>query len=273
MDFRRIEMIFIAIFIALDIYLFMSLSGSQTTNSASITNRSQTSQILKDLKDDQITVNRLSNQKRESYYLASRQADQTGLEVASAKLTGQTASFDKSRLTLTSVLDKPLSYKKGRASSAINAFLKDGNNVYQADQYRYSKALSSNQQAVYVQKVPGGQMMDEHGQLIFTLDNGQISQYTQTYINKVQILREKEMTKISAQGSVVDLYTDNEIPNNSKILWVQLGYSALLDANSSTVYVPTWQIAIENKSTKNVVVKRINAFTGTLIKNRDEVTS
>ena len=113
--------------------------------------------------------------------------------------------------------------------------------------------------------------MDEHGQLVFLIEDGQINQYTQTYANKIQILREKEMTKVSAKEAVIDLYTDNEIPNNSKVSWVKLGYSALLDANSSTVYVPVWQVAIENKNSKSVVVKRINAFTGALMKNRSDV--
>jgi len=271
MDFRRIEMIFIAIFIALDIYLFASLKGSQTITSTAITSGSQTSQIMKDLKDDQISVKKLSKRRTDGYYLASRQKDQTLLETASAKLTGQTVSFDKARMTLTSELDKPLTYKKENQRLAVAAFMKEPDNVIQAEDYRYSHALSSDQQVVYVQKVPGGQIMDEHGQLIFTLEDGQISHYTQTYTNKIQVLREKESTKVTAQDAVIDLYTDNEIPNNSRIMWVKLGYSALLDANSSTVYVPAWQVAIENKNSKSVVVKRISAFTGALMKNRSEI--
>lgn len=271
MDFRRIEMIFIAIFIALDIYLFVSLKDNQAVNSSSITNNSQTSQILKDLKDDQITVKRLSKAKREGYYLASRQKDQTKLEAASRQLTNQTLHFDGAHKTLTSQLDKPLTYKKNQQLAAVEAFMKNGTNIALADQYEYSHELSSDQQVVFVQKVPGGIMMDDHGQLVFTIEDGQISQYTQSYVNKIQILREKEATKVTAQEAVIDLYTDNEIPNNSKVTWVQLGYSALLDANSSTVYVPVWQVAIENKNSKSVVVKRINAFTGALMKNRSEV--
>ncbi|KRM24224.1 yycH family protein [Latilactobacillus graminis DSM 20719] len=264
-------MIFIAIFIALDIYLFASLKGSQTITSTAITSSSQTSQIMKDLKDDQISVKRLSNRRMDGYYLASRQKDQTLLETASAALTGQTVSFDKARMTLTSELDKPLNYHKGKQRLVTDAFMKDKSHIIRAGDYQYSHALSSDQQLVYIQKVPGGQMMDEHGQLVFTLEDGQISHYTQTYTNKIRVLREKESTKVTAQDAVIDLYTDNEIPNNTRIMWVKLGYSALLDANSSTVYVPAWQVAIENKNSKSVVVKRINAFTGALMKNRSEV--
>ncbi|KRL59187.1 two-component system regulatory protein YycI [Latilactobacillus fuchuensis] len=271
MDFRRIEMIFIAIFIALDIYLFISLKDNQAVSSTAITSGSQTSQILKDLKDDQITVKPLSNAKEDGYYLASRQKDQTKLATSSQQLTNQVVSFDKTQKTLISELDKPLTYRKNHALLAVKAFMKSNNNVVLADQYRYSPELSSDQQVVFVQKVPGGVMMDEHGQLVFLIEDGQINQYTQTYANKIQILREKEMTKVSAKEAVIDLYTDNEIPNNSKVSWVKLGYSALLDANSSTVYVPVWQVAIENKNSKSVVVKRINAFTGALMKNRSDV--
>jgi hypothetical protein len=40
----------------------------------------------------------------------------------------------------------------------------------------------------------------------------------------------------------------------------------LLSTDEGAVYVPTWVIGIKNKNSANIEVKRINAFSGVLIK-------
>jgi hypothetical protein len=49
-----------------------------------------------------------------------------------------------------------------------------------------------------------------------------------------------------------------------------LAYSYLLDAKGSTVYVPAWYIGVKNRATGNVTVKRVNAITRTVMKNRND---
>ncbi|WP_054726585.1 two-component system regulatory protein YycI [Paucilactobacillus hokkaidonensis] len=69
------------------------------------------------------------------------------------------------------------------------------------------------------------------------------------------------------------LYQHNEIPNNSTIKWAKLGYTKLLSLKGNTVYIPTWVIHIQTKNTGGSQTKRINAFTGTLVKADTDLTN
>lgn len=272
MDFRRLEMIFIAIFIALDIYLAVALlQNRQSVLTNNVTQTSQTQQALKDMQTDKITLGKLDNKKPSGYYLASRVNDQTRLESLSKNLTDQTIHYDEQHHILTSEFKKALAVKKADMVETLTTFMANGNNVLLGDQYEYDADLSSDTQVVFVQKVPGGVILDDIGQLIFKLENNQIVGYTQTYINNPVVLREKQKIKVGAKDAVVELYIDNEIPENSRIKWIKLGYTPLLNAKGSTIYIPAWYVAIENKSSKNTTIKRLNAFTRALMKTHNEI--
>ena len=105
--------------------------------------------------------------------------------------------------------------------------------------------------------------------LTFNLSNGVITGYTQTYLPKVTVLREKQTT-ISAKEAVSLLYTTGDLPQNSKIVWCQFGYSELMDVRGSIIYVPVWNVMIQRKGTKNETLKRVNALTKTVIKNSSD---
>jgi regulatory protein YycI of two-component signal transduction system YycFG len=98
--------------------------------------------------------------------------------------------------------------------------------------------------------------------------NNKLTGYTQTYISKMSVLKSNvELT--SAQDAVLALYKDNELANNAKVVWVELAYNYLLDTKGSTVYVPTWFVGIENQGAKSVTIKKLNAITKTVVKERD----
>ncbi len=94
------------------------------------------------------------------------------------------------------------------------------------------------------------------------ISNGQ--DYVYTYLDNLQILREKKKT-ISQKRALIWLYQYNKLPYNSSVEWCHLGYSKLLAVNGSTIYIPTWNFSIKNKSSESVVYRRINAFTGAVI--------
>ena len=80
----------------------------------------------------------------------------------------------------------------------------------------------------------------------------------------INAVREPQLI-ISAWHAVKAMYTDREIVNNSRVMQVSLGYSKLTDVRGSTILLPTWLIQVENKTTKNITVKRVNAFTAQIL--------
>lgn len=80
------------------------------------------------------------------------------------------------------------------------------------------------------------------GQLIFYVNtSNQVTGYVQGHLVAKKQLRE-ESELISQSRAVTLLYQYNEIPNNSKIEWANLGYTRLLSTDEGAVYVPTWVI-------------------------------
>ncbi|WP_279384833.1 two-component system regulatory protein YycI [Lacticaseibacillus manihotivorans] len=99
------------------------------------------------------------------------------------------------------------------------------------------------------------------------MSNNKLVSYKQTYIAKMSVLKSNvELT--SARDAVVTLYKDNEIANGAKVDWVELAYNYLLDTKGSTVYVPTWFVGVQNQGAKSVTIKKLNAITKTVMKDR-----
>lgn len=266
MDFRRIEWIFLFVFIGID--LVLGINYFQSSHLAkSMINPNQSTQIIKELHSDNISFNTLSNKKGEGYYLASRPSDDLRQNVT--KLRGQRDVFNTTNdyTFMIGYLNTPINVRPEQRLTAVKALVKDPNMILFGNHYQYAANLSNRTQIVFVEKFDEGMIYDERGQLTFKINhNGTITQYIQSYISGITLLREK-MPTISAQEAVVALYTDNEIANNSIIKWTKLAYTWLLDANGSVVYVPAWYVGVENKNTKNITIKRINAFNRTLIKS------
>ncbi|MFD1465449.1 two-component system regulatory protein YycI [Lapidilactobacillus mulanensis] len=272
MDFRRIEWIFLVVFIALDI--FLAVSYSQNNNNIVITEDPGTSTsdtILQDMRDDNITVGSLSTKQGEGYYLSTQNEDE--LRTHLDRLVGQTYSYNAMTHTLTSKFTTVLSYDQEKMVAELKSFVKDENNVIFGKEYTYEAALSDpKKDIVFVQKSTHGVILDTQAELIFKISGNNVTGYTQTYISDLTVLREKQ-TAISAFEAVQLLYISSEIPQNSKIVWYKLGYSELIDVRGSVIYVPVWNIMIEHKDTKNESLKKVNAFSSTVIKNQTTSTS
>lgn len=264
MDFKRLELILLAVFVALDVFLFVSYNQSQDVFFASDVSQSGTESLRQDMKDDDITVGKMSGETRTGYYLASR--PNTRLAANSERLTGQNASVDSDG-ELTSRFYQPVSYKKGKAVDAAKSLLRTRNRILFGRSYTYAPDLSSSSQVVFVQQHNGLPVFDSKARIAFQLDDDTITGYSQRYIDHFTVLREKN-TVISEKEAISNLYTDSEIPANSTVTWGALAYYGFLDAKGSTIYIPTWYIGVKDNSTKNVTEKQINGFTGALIKNK-----
>ncbi|BAP84605.1 hypothetical protein LOOC260_100260 [Paucilactobacillus hokkaidonensis JCM 18461] len=271
MDFRRIQWIFLIAFVAIDIFLFASFeSNNQFTVTTKGSSREAT--ILKEMKDDSITVDDLSAKRSSGYYISSDGSAILGTKTG--QLDNQNARYADDELT--STFANPVTVNKNDPKPVLNKLIANKSRVLFGSQYVYDAQLTSqagSDTIVYVQKGPDENVLSSDGEIRFRVNSkGQVTGYTQTYMHAIKTLREKEAT-ISQKKAVFWLYQHNEIPNNSTIKWAKLGYTKLLSLKGNTVYIPTWVIHIQTKNTGGSQTKRINAFTGTLVKADTDLTN
>ncbi len=114
----------------------------------------------------------------------------------------------------------------------------------------------------------GKPLFSNDGQIRFRLNSDhEITGYTQTYLQDVEILRQRSNT-ISQRRAITWLYKHNQIPNNSRIRWSVLSYSKLLNTTTDdkAVYVPTWTVEIKTKNSGAIQQLQVNAFNSTVMK-------
>jgi regulatory protein YycI of two-component signal transduction system YycFG len=272
MDFRRIEVIFIVVFAILNAYLLGSYW--QTRLESGITSPSGSSQsatILKEMRNDQIMYMPLSNKKTDGYYATAKSDNNDVLKNGIKHLTGQNARVENNRIV--SVLTQDLTVDPQQPEKELNTIVEHENYIFAGADYDYNANLSTGTNVVYTQKIDGRSVYGHAGQLIFHMDeNGKVSGYDQGHLTEAQQLR-AESELISQTRAVTWLYQYNEIQNDSKIVWADLGYTHLLTTDNGVVYVPTWVIGIKSKSSTGTQIKRINAFSGVLIKKDSETAA
>ncbi|MFD1485467.1 two-component system regulatory protein YycI [Lacticaseibacillus baoqingensis] len=263
MDFRRIEWIFLIVFVGLNIFLGISFFQSQEVDQA--VSESTNSEIVADIQRDQIKLPQLSTKTPTGGYLAS-QANNVLMNNRSQLVDIDTTITNNS--TLHATLRAPLPVKKDKAVATLKAWMQAPEHVLYGRHYQYAESLSSGNHYVFSQQIQGHKIYDRRAQITFSVANGKLTGYTQTYIAKMSVLKSNvELT--SAQEAVLTLYKDNELANNAKVEWVELAYNYLLDTKGSTVYVPTWFVGVENQGAKSVTIKKLNAITKTVVKERD----
>lgn len=260
MDFRRIEVIFLIVFFSLDIFLFLSFRNSQQLVSSTSTNTSTVTEMRK----RNISFGTLDTKGGNAYYLGSQPDDSLAQNVN--KLRNQEVQYDEENHRITSSLNSSISVTTSDRQKVMDKFIKKESNVLFGKDYKYAPQLSTSSQMVYVGTGPLGEVYDKTNQLTFTIESGRVVSYTQTHVRSMIILHERQAIK-SEKDVITNLYANSEIPNNSKISYANLAYTKLLVAKDSTIYIPVWFVTIKNKDSKVSSIKKVNAFTGNIIKN------
>lgn len=263
MDFKKIEIIFLTVFLSIDIFLFLTII--QTPSLSTSSTATKESGIRTEMKADNISAPKLSNESMTGYYLASKVSD--GLTEKIPSLSEQRVSYDKTTHILSSKLNSPLNFdNRKNLIKDLESFKNNSKNIINGSKYIYSSALSSTNEIVFVQKTDYGKIVDNTGTLHFYTRDNTIIGYTQSYQENVVPVREKQEA-ISSRQAVNYLYMYSELPTNSLIKWTKLGYTKMTEVKGSIIYLPTWVIGVENKNTKNLQIKRVNALNGTIINN------
>ncbi|KRM86318.1 two-component system regulatory protein YycI [Liquorilactobacillus vini] len=260
MNFKKIELIFFIAFILLDIFLFASYSQKDDVveSTVSTTTKHSSNSILKSIKSDQISVGELSTKKTNGYYIAAFNKDAWRSDAG--KLHDVLWTFNSHRLTAT--FENRIKLKNSeKPQQTLDEVVKDSTKVINGDKYVYDKYLSTRKTVVYVQQVKNKPIYSPTGQIRFNLKKNYVLGYTQKYIPEIQSLKGKRPV-ISQERALIWLYQYNKLVNNSTVKWIRLSYTRLLNANNSTIYIPTWVLAVESNSSGSVQYRRINAFTG-----------
>lgn len=266
MDFKRIEWIFLIVFIGINIFLGIELWQTPTLLSAGSTPTQTQTDIKSETSADQITIPKVNDKQEDGYYLAAK-TDNSWIKKATQQVKGQVENNSSENLIYVH-LDKPITLSKNKkeALRQVMRFKDDSQNVYQGKNYAYLSELSERDDYIFNQKTKYGEFFAATARLHIIVKDNQIVSYSQSYVDDLNPVRERQNT-ISSKAAVDSLYTYSELPNNSKVILLKQGYTKLLTVKGNTIYIPTWLAAIENNTSKTVTLKRVNAFTGTIIQN------
>ena len=266
MDFKRIEWIFLIVFIGINIFLGIELWQTPTLLSAGSTPTPTQTDIKSETSADQITIPKVNDKQEDGYYLAAK-TDNSWIKKATQQVKGQVENNSSENLIYVH-LDKPITLSKNKkeALRQVMRFKDDSQNVYQGKDYAYLSELSERDDYIFNQKTKYGEFFAATARLHIIVKDNQIVSYSQSYVDDLNPVRERQNT-ISSKAAVDSLYTYSELPNNSKVILLKQVYTKLLTVKGSTIYIPTWLAAIENNTSKTVTLKRVNAFTGTIIQN------
>lgn len=271
MNFKKIQWIFLTAFALLDIFLASFVL--MNTRFVTIGKQQSASQmVLKEMKNDSITVGNLSTKSRMGYYMSAAKVDNNEeLQDHESQLKGQTPRMIGNNFT--SNFKEPVKVDKERPQEKLNKLCHNPKRIIYGNQYSYNAHLSNSQTIVYTQKMAGQPVFGPAGLLSFELnDHHEVVGYTQSFLKAAAVLRPRQTT-ISQRQAVITLYKHNEIPSDSQVQWVDFGYNRLLTSGNHAVYVPTWRVLIKTKSTGKKIHCQVNALTGISMKNGSQAVT
>jgi regulatory protein YycI of two-component signal transduction system YycFG len=269
MDFKKIQIIFLIIFVSIDIFLFSLFHQSANLQTENNSKGSDT-EIIKQMSNDQINVMpKLSTKNQDGYYLSALYDN--SLRDNHNNLENQKTTY--ANHLLRSSFKRPIELNSGSYHQEIRHLMKQSSFMMHGDEYEYSSTLSTKNTVVFLQKNDYGTLYGtKYGKVTFDVNNDHLLVgYSQSYMSNVNILREKSDI-ISPAKALVWLYQYNEIPDNSKVIWVHLYYTQLLSIKNNVVFIPTWTIGLTTSGDSGMIVKRINAFSGAIM-DGDDATS
>lgn len=265
MDHKRIEWLFLIVFLLIDLYLGVEILRSPVSLSGNNSEATGVTDMRSEMHADGIDLpSKVSEEPSSGYYLAGKDHDDLSKKVAT--LTNVDANYNKKDNNLNAAPKSAvfINGKEHEKLSQLNAFKNNPRNVAYGKQYIYEANMSSSNSFTFVQQSAYGNIYDSSGQLTINVKNGQITNYSQTYISDVSPVRELQST-ISPWHALRAMYTNRELADNSRVVKIKLGYSELTVVRGSRIFLPTWLVWVENKTTKNISLKRVNAYTGQIL--------
>ena len=267
MDFKRVEGIFLVVFLFLNMFLFYVYQEGKTEQKT-VSTGTISENIEERLRADDIKVpHSLSEKIHQGYYLSAEEGQ--FFQDAKEQLKNQEWQVNDAQLTsqLFSKTDTVIDSDNGEKE--VEDFITKKGNVLYSDEYKYS-TFESQKDTKYMfhQEWEGLPVYDETSQLSVNLqkDNVEVAtidSYEQTYITNIEALRDPQRL-ISDREAIISLYTNNRLQSGNKIKWIELGYTRIFTVREKNVYIPAWFVAVESNK-NNIQIEKVNAFSSAII--------
>lgn len=253
MQFKRLKVLMLVLFILLDIFLFnWWQAGRVTPNQVADANAS----IISEMRKQNIKLTRYSTTIRYKSYLAAQHADKQAITALPEDLT-VTAAGDNESLVADFKTNRLIKKDDNKLVSLTPA------GIAKAAGYRLNPILTANKtngDKVYSQQLNGLPVMTDAGTMVFQYDkNDKPIRVVKRQLIHSQKLRD-DRPLISEEEAIVDLYRYNEIDSGDRLSAGGLYYDKTLSVNGYDIYLPVW--AFEAYSGHEKYILKINAFTG-----------
>ena len=260
MQFKRLKILMIILFISLDTFLFVWWRSNRPDN-VQVTDANTS--IIAEMKHQNIQLSKFSTKIPYANYLAGKQSNK--LISLSGKVTGYEANIKNQKLSVN--FNTPQSIKnsgsKNETSKYIGGQIDPTALAYSAG-YQYNKILSYEQgakQGIYSQEIDKLPVVSQQGLFVVNYDkDGKATGFTQTKISNVTELRDERVT-LSEEDAIVSLYRFNELNSGDKLSKGMLSYDSALKVNGYDIYTPVWLFVVTHSDGERDALK-INAFTG-----------
>ena len=253
MQFKRITVLMLILFVLLDIFLF---NWWQAGRVAPTQVADANANIILEMKKQNIKLPSFSTTIKYKSYLAAQHAKKAEITRLPSDLS-TTNEGDSETLVGEFRTTKGLKTRGGEPTSLSPNVI-----AYDAG-YRYNPILTANKtngDKVYSQVANGLPVMTESGTMVFRYDkNGKPTKVVKRQLINTQKLRD-DRPLISEEEAIVALYRYNEIDSGDRLSEGYLYYDKILTVNGYDIYLPVW--AFEAYSGDEKYILKINAFTG-----------
>lgn len=265
MNYRRIELIFLIIFVCINIYL-VSIWYDANKEKA-VTKSTAEKDIVEILVEDGIKYNfKLSTDHTKGSYISGEVTD---LFVDKSSLNDQ--KIHNNQGILVSNFNNPIKINKNKEIQDINQLKSNPKIIHYGNDYHYLKEASqSNKVVCYSQRFDKLPIFDESAETIFLKEKNKNHQeeiigYKQQHIHNIQKMR-SDKKLISQKDALITLYNNNKLENTTKINWIKLGYTKIYNDDKTNIYVPTWIVNLINDNDVEQIEK-VNAITNKIMNN------
>lgn len=267
MDFRRVEGIFLVVFLLLNMFLFyIYFEGKQDQDS--ISRGSITENLEERLHSESIKISEpLSSKKEEGYYISAEEVDL--VDLATKTLTNQEWHVNNNQLKSTLMNQSQVYLTNADDLEKVTTFINNPKMVIQGSEYILNATeTKAMKHYIYNQSWEGIPFNDETSRLDIEVvsedfESGAVIGYEQRMIGNIDPLREKQ-TLISAREAIISLYTNNRLQPGTTIKGIDLGYTRIFTVRGKNVYIPAWFVTLET-SKEMRQTERVNAFTSAVI--------
>lgn len=267
MDFKRVEGIFLVVFLFLNMFLFYVYQEGKTEQKI-VTTGAISDNIEERLRSDEINIpHSLSEKVQQGYYLSAEESE--FLPDIKEILKGQEWQVNGSQLIGNMTFSPDVILSDGDEAQQIKKFINTDGTVFNGNEYVWNENETQvGSHYVFNQEFEGISFFDETSELTVNLtkdnlDSLSIDQYEQTYLSNIEALRDPQ-NLISEREAVISLYTNNKLQSGNKIKWIELGYTWIFAVREKNVYIPAWFIAVEGNK-NNVQIERVNAFSNAIL--------